>query len=441
MIENEDYMQFPFPVDPYHSEEEEGDNGNTENVHYSKQEVFRMPLNFQEIKSKTEKYVLNTYNRLPVSFYFGQGPYLYDTEQKQYLDFLSGISVTNLGHGEADIIEAIREQAERIIHTSNLFYNEEQALLAETLIGYSFPGKVFFCNSGTEANEAAIKFARIYGQKEKGGAEIIVSLERSFHGRTFGSLSITGNPKIRKGFGSILPNIEFIPATIEAIINIFEEKGDKICALIVEPIQGEGGIYPLSRGFLQKAREITTETKTLLIFDEIQCGIGRTGHLFAYQYYDIEPDIITLAKGLGNGFPIGAMIVKEEYTNIFEPGVHGSTFGGNHLACRVAYETLKVLITRNILDNIEGLSEYFFRRLYLMKSQIPFIKEIRGVGLMIGIELNRPCKDVVMKCLENGLIVNCTAENVIRLLPPLTIDLEIANEGLNILQKSLQAFL
>ena len=407
---------------------------------YTHQDFFRMPLTFEEIKTKTEKYILNIYNRLPVAFYFGQGPYLYDTEHKRYLDFLSGISVTNLGHGEADLIEAIREQAERIIHTSNLFYNEEQAMLAEVLISYSFPGKVFFCNSGTEANEAAIKFARHYGQKEKNGAEIIVSLERSFHGRTFGSLSITGNEKVRKGFGSLLSNIEIIPADTDALIRLFESKGDEICALILEPIQGEGGIYPLSKEFLVTARELTKEYKSLLIFDEIQCGIGRTGHLFAYQYYDVEPDIITLAKGLGNGFPIGAMIVKEDFTSIFEPGIHGSTFGGNHLACRVAYETIKVLMTRDILDNIEGLSEYFFRRLYSLKSQFSFIKDVRGIGLMIGIELDRPCKEIVLKCLENGLIVNCTAEKVIRLLPPLNINLEIANEGLDILQKTFESF-
>ncbi len=407
---------------------------------YSRQDLFRMPLTFEEIKTKTEKYVLNTYNRLPVAFYFGQGFYLYDSQHKKYLDFLSGISVTNLGHGDADIIQAIREQAERIIHTSNLFYNEEQALLAEVLIQYSFPGKVFFCNSGTEANEAAIKFARYYGQKQKSGAEIIVSFERSFHGRTFGSLSITGNKKVRQGFGSVLPNVEIIPEDLEILTNLFETKGNDICAVILEPIQGEGGIYPFSKEFLEKVRSITSETKTILIFDEIQCGIGRTGSLFAYQYFDVEPDIITLAKGLGNGFPIGAVIVKEEYANLIEPGIHGSTFGGNHLACRVAYETLKQLISNDILDNIEGLSEYFFRRLYIMKNQFPFIKEIRGVGLMIGIELNRPCKDIVLKCLENGLIVNCTAENVIRILPPLNINLEIANEGLDILQKTFEMF-
>lgn len=407
---------------------------------YSRQDLFRMPLTFEEIKTKTEKYVLNTYNRLPVAFYFGQGFYLYDSQNKKYLDFLSGISVTNLGHGDADIIEAIREQGERIIHTSNLFYNEEQALLAEVLIQYSFPGKVFFCNSGTEANEAAMKFARYYGQKQKSGAEIIVSFERSFHGRTFGSLSITGNKKVRQGFGSILPNVEIISEDIEILTKLFETKGSDICAVILEPIQGEGGIYPFSKDFLEKVRELTSETKTLLIFDEIQCGIGRTGSLFAYQHYNVEPDIITLAKGLGNGFPIGAVIVKDEYASMIEPGIHGSTFGGNHLACRVAYETLKQLISNDILDNIEALSEYIFRRLYTMKNQYPIIKEIRGVGLMIGIELNRPCKEIVLKCLENGLIVNCTAENVIRILPPLNITLEIANEGLDILQRTLEMF-
>ncbi|MCS7204371.1 MAG: aspartate aminotransferase family protein [Leptospiraceae bacterium] len=404
------------------------------------QETFRLPLSFEEIKAKTEKYILNTYQRFPVAFYYGQGAYVYDSNNKQYIDFLSGISVTNLGHAESSILQAIEEQSNRIIHSSNLFYSEEQALLAEVLVENSFPGKVFFCNSGTEANEAAIKFARLYGQKQKNGAEILVSLERSFHGRTFGALSITGNEKVRKGLGSLLPNVKIIPPNIEILERVFEEHQDDICGIFLEPIQGEAGIYPLSKNFLQRARELTKETKSLLIFDEIQCGIGRTGHLFAFQYYDIEPDVITLAKGLGNGFPIGAMIVKEEFADVFVPGIHGSTFGGNHLACRVAFETIKIFLTTDILDNVRGLSEYFFKRLYILKSQFDFIKEIRGVGLMFGIELNRPCRDVVMKCLENGLIVNCTAENVIRILPPLNIDLELANEGLNLLQKSLESF-
>lgn len=413
---------------------------NHHDFEYSSQDLFHKPLSFEEIKSKTEKYILNTYNRLPVCFYFGQGPYLYDSNQKQYIDFLSGISVSNLGYGESDIIEAICSQIDRIIHSSNLFYIEEQAMLAEVLIQYSFPGKVFFCNSGTEANEAAIKLARKFGLEKKDGAEIIVSLERSFHGRTMGSLSITGNEKVRKGFGSLLSNVEIIPPTIEALEKVFEQKSDDICAFILEPIQGEGGVYPMTKEFIKRAREITKETNTLLIFDEIQCGIGRTGNLFAFQYYDVVPDVLTLAKGLANGIPIGAMIVGEEYTEIFTPGVHGSTFGGNHLACRVAYETLKILITRDILDNVSGLSEYFFRRLYQIKSRAPIIKEIRGIGLMIGIELIIPCKDIVLKCLENGLVINCTADNVIRLLPPLIIDLEIANQGLDILQKILEEY-
>ncbi len=407
------------------------------NYEYTSQDIFHIPLSFEEIKKKTEAYILNTYSRLPVCFFFGQGPYLYDSQQKSYIDFLSGISVNNLGYGEADLIEAIRSQADRIIHSSNLFYSEEQALLAETLIHYSFAGKVFFCNSGTEANEAAIKLSRKYGLERKEGADIIVSLERSFHGRTIGALSITGNEKVRKGFGFLLPNVEIIPPTIDALEKIFETKGSEICALFLEPIQGEGGVHPLSKEFLSRARELTEQTKSLLVFDEIQCGIGRTGSLFAFQYYNIIPDVVTLAKGLANGIPIGAMIVKEDFTDVFTPGSHGSTFGGNHLACRVAYETLKILITREILDNVSALSEFFFRRLYQMKARYSIIKEIRGVGLMIGIELNRPCKDVVFKCLQNGLVVNCTAETVIRLLPPLILDLEVANEGLDRLERAI----
>ncbi|MFN3604663.1 MAG: aspartate aminotransferase family protein [Leptonema sp. (in: bacteria)] len=412
----------------------------SDNFEYTAQDIFHIPLSFEDIKSKTEKYVLNTYNRLPLAFYFGQGPFLYDTHQKKYIDFLSGISVCNLGYGEADLIEAIRSQADRILHSSNLFYIEEQAMLAEVLIHYSFPGKVFFCNSGTEANEAAIKLARKYGIVQKEGAKIIVSLERSFHGRSLGSLSITGNEKVRKGFGSLLPNVEIIPPTLEALEGIFESKRDEISALFLEPIQGEGGVYPLSKDFIKRARELTKESRALLIFDEIQCGLGRTGHLFAFQYYDVVPDVVTLAKGLANGIPIGAVIIGENFVDILGTGTHGSTFGGNHLACRVAYETLKILLTRDILENVTALSEFFFTRLYQMKSQFNIIKEVRGIGLMIGIELTIPCKDIVLKCLEKGLIINCTAENVIRLLPPLILNLEIANEGLDILQKVFQEY-
>lgn len=392
---------------------------------------------FDEVKKKTEQFVLGTYSRYPVAFHFGQGPILYDLEQKEYIDFLSGISVTNLGHGEADIIEAIREQADRIIHSSNLFFNNEQAMLAEALIAHSFPGKVFFCNSGTEANEAAFKLMRRHGQTKKSGAQRIIALDHSFHGRTAAAMTMTGNTKIRSGFGSLLPDVEHIPAETAALERVFDTHGANICGLILEPIQGEGGVRPLPIDFVRRARELTAENDALLVFDEIQTGLGRTGRLFAHEHYEVLPDAMSLAKSLGGGLPLGALIVGEDHVDTLEAGMHGSTFGGNHLACRVGYEVLRILVGREVVDNVTALSEYFFDRLKNMQNGNSAILDVRGLGLMIGIELDRPSRPVVARCLEKGLIVNATADTVIRLLPPLNLDLDTAARGLDILEAAL----
>ena len=401
-------------------------------------EIFQKPLTLEEIKAKTEQYIFNTYNRLPRAFYFGQGEFVYDTENKTYIDFMSGIAVTALGHGEADIIEAIREQSDRIIHSSNLFYNQEQALLAEVLIEHTFPGKVFLCNSGTEANEAAFKLSRKFGQIAKDGAEIIISLSNSFHGRTAAGMSLTGQSKIHDGFGHLIPNHRYLQFNdISALENEMEENGHKICALFLEPIQGEGGIHPLDKEYVQIARKLCDENNVMLVFDEIQTGLGRTGKLFAYENYNIEPDVITLAKALGNGFPVGAMIAKEKFTKYLTPGTHGSTFGGNHLASRVAYETVKVIMTRELLDHVNALGDFIMQRLLLIKHKFSFIKEVRGLGLHIGMELERPCQELVLSCLDSGLIVNCTAQNTIRIMPPLNLSLDSAAKGLDILEKCL----
>jgi len=396
---------------------------------------FKNPLPFETIREKTEQFLFPTYTKAPVAFYFGQGEYLYDTENRQYLDFMSGIAVTSLGHGEADLIEAIREQSDRIIHTSNLFYNQEQALLAEALIGHTFPGKVFLSNSGTEANEAAFKLARSFGQKEKNGAELILSLENSFHGRTTAGMCLTGQSKIHAGFGTLLKQHVYLPVNdLEVLEKQITDHGHEICALFIEPIQGEGGIHPIDKEYIQLARKLTEEHNILFVCDEIQTGMGRTGKLFAYEHYDIIPDVITLAKALGNGFPIGTMIAKEKFVKYLPPGMHGSTFGGNHLAARIAYETLKIIMGRELLDHVAALSDYIFHRLTEMKTKLPGIVEIRGVGLLIGVELDRPCAGAVARCRENGLIVNCTAQNTIRIMPPLNLSLESAAKGLDILE-------
>ncbi|MCB1303659.1 MAG: aspartate aminotransferase family protein [Leptospiraceae bacterium] len=401
---------------------------------------FTKPLSFEEIQEKSDKYLMGTYRRAPVAFYFGQGEYLYDSENNAYLDFLCGISVTNLGHGEADLIEAIRDQADRIIHTSNLFYNQEQALLGEALIEHSFPGKVFLCNSGTEANEAAFKLARRNGESLSGDC-VIISLENSFHGRTTGAMAMTGQEKIRKGFGPLIPGTVHIPANdIEALESAFDQYSGRVAGFIMELVQGEGGIRPMDKDFVVRARELTTANNALLILDEIQTGIGRTGKLFAYEHYGIRPDAMTLAKALGGGMPIGAMIVADDFTHLLEPGMHGTTFGGNHVVARVAYETLRIIVGRELLKNVEGLSDYFFRRLRLLEQSSNIVKDVRGIGLHIGVELTDHGPDVVRRCREEKLLINCTAGHVIRIMPPLNLSLDSAAEGLDIFERVIREF-
>ncbi|MBR32790.1 MAG: aspartate aminotransferase family protein [Spirochaetaceae bacterium] len=401
---------------------------------------FTKPLSLEEIQEKSDKYLLGTYRRAPMAFYFGQGEYLYDSENNAYLDFLCGISVTNLGHGEADLIEAIRDQADRILHTSNLFYNQEQALLAEALIEHSFPGKVFLCNSGTEANEAALKLARRNAENMQ-GTPIVIALENSFHGRTTGAMAMTGQDKIRQGFGPLMEGMVHIPANdIEALESAFDQYEGRICAMIMELVQGEGGIKPMDQDFVIRARELTKSQNALLILDEIQTGMGRTAKLFAYEHYKIQPDAMTLAKALGAGLPIGAMIVADDFTHLLEAGMHGSTFGGNHVVARAAYENLRIIMGREILKNAEGLSDYFFRRLRLLQETCPIVKDVRGIGLHIGVELTDHGPDVVTRCREEKLLVNCTAGHVIRIMPPLNLPLDSAAEGLDIFERVVREF-
>lgn len=392
-------------------------------------------LTHEEIKSLTEKYVLDTYNRYDVSFEYGVGELLFDTNNREYIDFLSGIAVTNLGHSEADILETIRSQIDKLMHTSNFFYSRWQALLAETIIKNTFPGKVFFTNSGTEANEAAFKLIRRYATKRGIEQPIILALKSSFHGRTASSMSMTGNRSIREGFGDLVPGFDFIQENnLEELSFAFEKYEGRLAGLIMEPVIGEGGIIPLSFPFIQLARKLTQESKSILVFDEIQTGMGRTGKLFCFEHYGIQPDALTIAKGLGSGFPIGAIVISEPFTDVIGKGEHGTTFGGNQLACAVAYETFRVILTRDLLSHCQKVSEFAMNRLNLMKSKIPIIKEIRGIGLHIGIELTIPSRPIAEKCLKKGLIVNSTANTVVRLLPPINVRMEIMEKGLSILE-------
>ena len=364
---------------------------------------------FKSIKEKSDQYILGNYGRFEIAFEYGVGEYLFDTEGKKYLDFMSGIAVTNLGHSEADIIDSLREQSDKVFHTSNYFYSKEQADLAEVLIVNSFPGKVFFCNSGTEANEAALKIARRHGVSKGISNPIILTMKGSFHGRTTGSMSMTGQQKIRDGFGDLLPGFDYIEENnLSHLEEMFTKYKGRIAAVITEPI----------------------------------LGIGRTGKLFCYQHFPFLPDVMTLAKALGSGFPIGAVIIGEKHTDLLKPGMHGSTFGGNHLASIVAFETLRVLFTRDILSQVEALSEFFFRRLRLIQGNFPtLISEVRGRGLHIGVVLTIPSKEIVAECLQRGLILNSTNEKVVRIMPPLTITIEKIEEAMTIFESVLSGVL
>jgi acetylornithine/N-succinyldiaminopimelate aminotransferase len=395
----------------------------------------------EDIKTKTNQYIVGNYARYDVAFEYGVGELLFDTEQKQYIDFMSGISVTNLGHGEADIIDALRTQADMLFHTSNLFYSEVQARLAEALVVNSFPGKVFFCNSGTEANEAAFKLARKYYLSKKNDAPVIVTLTDSFHGRTASAMSLTGQAKIREGFGELIAGIVYVETNnVHELEKTFEKYKGKIAALVMEPIIGEGGVIPITQAFAEKARKLTLDQGSLLIFDEIQTGMGRTGKLFCFEHFGFTPDAMSLAKGLGSGFPIGALLISEKYQDIFTPGSHGSTFGGNQMAMAVAYETIKVILSRDILKNVTDLSDFMFARLNAFKHLYPIVQEVRGRGLHIGVNLSIPSKPIAEKCLERGLVINSTANTVLRIMPPLNITIDRAADGLNILGEVLAEF-
>ncbi len=382
-------------------------------------------LSFQEVKELDEKYILQTYARMPIHFAYGSGEFLYDENGKEYIDFLSGIAVTNLGHAHADLVDALTYQADLLWHTSNLFYNQQQALLARALVEITFPGRVFFCNSGAEANEASMKAMRAWGASPESGKEErqkIIALKGGFHGRTFGAMSITGQSKIQDGFGALLEDIEFIEpndvAALEAAVD------EDTCGVIMELIQGEGGVIPLDPAFVIRARELCDEKKALFAIDEIQTGMGRTGKYFAFQQYGVLPDLLSVAKGLGGGFPIGALVVAEPFQSVLQSGMHGSTFGGSHLAAAVGYEVIRIMEANKTLENVEAMSDYILSLLKNLQAGYPEkVKEIRGMGLLIGIVLNDniAARPLVAKALEKNLVVGRAGENVIRLAPPLNV--------------------
>ncbi|MDI6864772.1 aspartate aminotransferase family protein [Thermodesulfovibrio yellowstonii] len=397
----------------------------------------------KEIIKLSEKLFIPTYSRYPLVLRKGRGVKVWDINGKEYLDFLAGIAVNVLGHCPRKVVMAVQKQVQRLIHVSNLYYTEPQLALAKILTKNSFADRVFFCNSGTEANEGALKLARIY-MKSKYGKERyeFISAYNSFHGRTFGSLSITGQEKYHQGFEPLLEGIKFVPFNDpDAIANAITEK---TCAVILEPIQAEGGINVPDKNYLPKVREICDKNGILLILDEVQTGIGRTGKLFAYEHFGIEPDIMTLAKGLGAGIPIGAILTKEEIASAFTPKTHASTFGGNPVACASAVATLETVLENGyLLDYCQRMSRYFIKKLNSIKDKYSEkIKEIRGIGLLIGVELTFNATEIVKKCMERGLLIGTAGDgSVIRFTPPLIIEKENIDEAISILDKALKEVL
>lgn len=388
-----------------------------------------------KIIADDKRYLFQNYgDRLPVCFVKGRGACLYDQDNRRYIDFFSGIAVTALGHAHGSISRALHAQVDRLLHTSNWYYNREQIEAARMISDMAFPGKTLFVNSGTEANEAAIKLARRYGLSISPERYRIISFESSFHGRTFGGMSATAQEKIRKGFGPLVPGFHYLPFNDAASFAKEVRGNPNICAVITELIQGEGGIRLADRNFILQLSDICRKNNILVIIDEIQTGIGRTGSFCAYQHFGIVPDIITLAKGLGGGVPIGAIHARADLAACFERGSHGTTFGGNHLACAAAVAVLRELSRGKVFLNVEKINALIMKRLHEIKKRVSFIREIRGLGLHLGVELTRPGSPLVEKALARGLVINCTSEKVIRVTPPLNISLKEAREGLDLLE-------
>ena len=382
-----------------------------------------------------------TYNRLPVTFDRGEGVWLWDTNGTRYLDALSGIAVCGLGHAHPAVRDALCEQAGRLIHTSNIYGVAEQERLGALLTEQAGMDRVFFANSGAEANEAAIKLARLHAHRRGIENPAILVAEHSFHGRTLATLSATGNRKVQAGFEPLVQGFVRVPYDDLDAIETAAANRPNIVAILIEPIQGEGGIRLPSDDYLVRLREICDRSGWLLMLDEIQTGMGRTGRLFAFQHAGIQPDVVTLAKGLGNGMPIGACLARGAAAEVFSPGSHGSTFGGNPLACRVGRAVLETLIDENLTENAAVQGAYLLDSLRAALGETQGLVEIRGRGLMVGIELDRPCGELVGRALDAGLLINVTAERVIRLLPPLIIDRAQIDELVATLTGLIQGFL
>jgi acetylornithine/N-succinyldiaminopimelate aminotransferase len=375
------------------------------------------------IRKTEERYLMNTYKRPPVVFTRGRGCRLYDSQGREYLDFLGGIAVNALGYSHPRLVRVIRREAARAVHLSNLFHNAYQAPLARKLAEWSGLDRVFFTNSGTEAIEGALKLARAYAHARSAGGRApktrILALENSFHGRTFGAVAITYPAKYREPFAPLVPGVEFI--RFNDVTELEYKFDDSVCALVLETVQGEGGIYSVSEDFWQHARALASKYDAALIADEIQCGLGRTGRQFAYQKFDSLPDVVTVAKPLAGGLPLGALIANEKFASAFKPGMHGTTFGGGPLICATALEFLNVIEDEKLIANVCARGAELRAGLEKLASRFDFIREIRGEGLILGVDLSVDGAPFVEEALRRGLLINCTHEHILRLLPPFNI--------------------
>lgn len=391
-------------------------------------------MSTDEIILDGQKYVMNTYGRLPMALVKGQGTKVWDSDGKVYLDFVTGLAVTSLGHSHPEVVQAIKDQAEQIVHSSNLYWIPSQVKLAKLLAENSFADKVFFCNSGAEANEGAIKLARKYAKLNFGDHKSeIVSLKNSFHGRTLATLTATGQTKYQKYYDPLPQGFSY--AGLNDIEELSAAVTENTAAVIIEPIQGEGGVHPVTQEFLQKARELCDQKGALLIFDEVQCGVGRTGKLFAHEWFGIAPDIMTLAKALANGVPIGAVLATEK-VSCFQPGDHASTFGGNFLTTAAGCKVMEIMTGEGFLAEVREKANYFKSKLQLLAQKYALTEEVRGLGFILGLPVGEVGPAIVSSCSAKGLLINCVGGKTLRFLPPLTVSYVEIDEAMNILEQA-----
>jgi acetylornithine/N-succinyldiaminopimelate aminotransferase len=391
----------------------------------------------EEVIQREKQFLLQTYNRYPLVIERGKGVFLFDLDGNKYLDFVAGLGVNALGHGHPRIVKTIRDQAARAIHLSNLYYNEYQGRLAEKLCSLSGLQRAFFSNSGTEAIEGSIKLARLAGHRVGGAAKSrLVALDGSYHGRSFGSMSVTGQDKYRKGFEPLLEDVKFVPRNdveaLRAVVN------DNTCAIVLEPIFGEGGIYECSVEFLQECRVLADRHHAALIFDEIQCGLGRTGTIFAFQTFGVTPDIVAIAKPIAAGIPLGAFLAKEEFASAISAGQHGTTFGGGPLACRVALEYLAIVEEENLLQHVTEVGGYLQQQLRALTDRYSVAREVRGRGLIQGLQLDVPARPIVEEAFAEGVLFNSTQDTVLRFLAPFLLQEKHVDKGMRVLKKLLR---